>query len=65
MKFEKSKVYNFRWPDGAIAEYTVTGIDKTTVYIMFANGAENRFQIGSNMYKFSWPKGQLTVDKLA
>lgn len=56
MKFHIGKTYNFVWPDGAIAEYTVWRTTEKTIFIEFANGSSNSFQVGSDMYNFSYLK---------
>lgn len=60
-KFLEGEVYNFVWPDGAIAEFKVLGTCyKTTKHIdieFLTNGAKSRFGIGSDMYKDSYLKG--------
>lgn len=59
MKYEPGKVYNYKWPDGAIAEYMVSHIDYDSVMrvnIVFKNGATNSFSINSPMYMDSYPK---------
>lgn len=59
-KFLDDEIYNFVWPDGAIAEYQVLSTDYETfkrINIRFlTNGALNSFYIGSDMYTNSYLK---------
>lgn len=59
--FLDGEVYNFVWPDGAIAEFEVLGTDYKTfknISIRYlTNGVKSNFMIGSDMYKNSYLKG--------
>jgi hypothetical protein len=42
--------YEFIWADGGTVKYTVLSVNAMTVHIVFDNGSQNAFSIGSAMH---------------
>lgn len=47
---KKTECYSYIWADGGIVCYTVTDVTPKIIWVMFDNGVENYFSVGSPMH---------------